>query len=145
MAGGLTSASAPELVPAEFRLERAAILHPRMAALIVQANRLNHATRKTVLPFHVRIVEANTCLVANGITYRIILLMMSLITQITTNILTNASTCLITHSHISLTRLLTRAHPDASSGRYPMVRLQRLLPNLRRRNSVQDVQRERRC
>ena len=49
MAGGPASVSVPKLVAAESRPERAAILHPRMAALIVLANRLNHATRTTVL------------------------------------------------------------------------------------------------
>ena len=65
MAGGQSSAPAPGLVAVDFDLELAAILHPRMVALIVLANRLKHATQKAVV--HVRICRLGTRLVGIGI------------------------------------------------------------------------------
>ena len=74
MADGQSSAPAPELVAADFRLELAPILHPRMAALIVQANRLNHATRTTVL--QVSVIGVAKRLVGMYMLCAIVLLMM---------------------------------------------------------------------
>ena len=70
MAGGPASVSVPKVVAAESRPERAPILHPRMAALIVLANRFKYATRETVLEVQVRIVVLTTCLVAIGSLHR---------------------------------------------------------------------------
>ena len=84
MADGVHSAPVLKLVETDFDLERAPILLPRMAALIVLANRLNHATRTTVL--EVRIVVLKTCLVAIGSLHRFET------TQKTTSILTNSPT-----------------------------------------------------
>ena len=65
MADGVHSAPVLKLVETDFDLELAPILLPRMAALIVLANRLKHATRKTV-----RVIGAKTCEVVIGILYR---------------------------------------------------------------------------